>query len=195
MQDFPHPLYSQIYTLLGIVLLLKIVFYLFKLYILFFLDSVYMENLFLTKNKNPKLDVFKNPKKKLIKEWIPINGDIGNWQAVYIVIFDDLSTELKDKAVPYFMKQNRHFKALCILSSQYLFDLAKDGRNQIDYILMFPNLPTEKVESIQRELDLNISKKKFYDVYMRPTIERYNFLFVNVRNGTYRKNFNTQITL
>ena len=40
-----------------------------------------MENLFLTKNKNPKLDVFKNPKKKLIKEWIPINGNIGNWQA------------------------------------------------------------------------------------------------------------------
>ena len=40
-----------------------------------------MENLFLTKNKNPKLDVFKNPKKKLIKEWISINGNIENWQA------------------------------------------------------------------------------------------------------------------
>ena len=40
-----------------------------------------MENLFLTKNKNPKLDVFKKPKKKLINEWIPINGNIGNWQA------------------------------------------------------------------------------------------------------------------
>ena len=50
-------------------------------------------------------------------------------EPVYIVIFDDLSSELKYKAVPYFMKQNRHFKALCILSSQYLFDLAKDGRN------------------------------------------------------------------
>ena len=80
-------------------------------------------------------------------------------EPVYIVIFDDLSTELKDKSVPYFMKRNRHFKALCILSSQYLFDLAKDGRNQIDYILMFPSLPMDKVESIQKELDLNIKEK------------------------------------
>ena len=40
-------------------------------------------------------------------------------EPVYIVIFDDLSSELKDKAVPYFMKRNRHFKTLCILSSQY----------------------------------------------------------------------------
>ena len=47
------------------------------------------------------------------------------------------------------MKQNRHFKAIFILSSQYLFDLAKNGRNQIDYILMFPALPLEKLESIQ----------------------------------------------
>ena len=43
-------------------------------------------------------------------------------EPVYIVIFDDLSSELKDKAIPYFMKRNRHFKAICILSSQYLFD-------------------------------------------------------------------------
>ena len=93
------------------------------------------------------------------------------------------------------MKRNRHFKALCILSSQYLFDLAKDGRNQIDYILMFPALPLEKVESIQKELDLNIPKKKFYEMYEKATSEKYNFLFVDVRNGEYRKNFNTQITL
>ena len=81
-------------------------------------------------------------------------------EPVYIVIFNDLSTKLKDRAVSYFMKQNRDFKFICILSSQYLFDLAKNGRNQIDYILMFPALPLEKVESIQKELDLNIPKKK-----------------------------------
>ena len=47
-------------------------------------------------------------------------------EPVYIVIFDDLSSELKDKAVPYFMKRNRHFKALCILSSQYLLYMWKN---------------------------------------------------------------------
>ena len=60
---------------------------------------------------------------------------------------------------------------------------------------MFPALPLEKVESIQKELDLNIPKKKFYEMYEKATSEKYNFLFVDVRNGKYRKNFNTQITL
>ena len=92
------------------------------------------------------------------------------------------------------MKQNWHFKALCILSSQYLFDLAKDGRNQIDYILMFPALPLESWIYSKR-IDLNITKQIFYQMYERTASEKYNFLFVDVRNGEYRKNFNTQITL
>ena len=116
-------------------------------------------------------------------------------EPVYIVIFNDLSTKLKDRAVSYFMKWNRHFKSICILSSQYLFDLAKNGRNQIDYILIFPALPLEKVESIQKELNLNIPKKIFYEMYEKATPKKYNFLFVDVRNGEYRKKFNTQIIL
>ena len=44
-------------------------------------DGCYRHNEIGQQNKNPKLDVVKNPKKKLIKEWIPINGNIGNWQA------------------------------------------------------------------------------------------------------------------
>ena len=39
-----------------------------------------MDNLFLTKNKDPRLDVFKQARKKSI-DWIPINGDFGTWQA------------------------------------------------------------------------------------------------------------------
>jgi hypothetical protein len=43
----------------------------------------------------------------------------------YICIFDDLSEELKDRTIAYFLKRNRHFHCLCILLSQYWFDLAK----------------------------------------------------------------------
>ena len=55
----------------------------------------------------------------------------------YICIFDDLSGELKDRTIPYFLKKNRHFPCLCILSSQYWFNLAKNAQNQVDYMLMF----------------------------------------------------------
>ena len=104
--------------------------------------------------------------KEAVKKYImtdsPYNSDEkkeDKKEPVYIVIFDDLSTELKNKAISYFLKKNRHFKTLCILSSQYLFDLTKDAQSQIDYILMFPSLPVDKVESIQKKLDLNIPKK------------------------------------
>jgi hypothetical protein len=44
----------------------------------------------------------------------------------YIVIFDNLSAELKNRSIPYFLKRNRYFYYLYILSSQYYYDLAKN---------------------------------------------------------------------
>jgi hypothetical protein len=35
------------------------------------------KSLFLTKNKNSELDVFKQQPKKLVCEWISINGNFG----------------------------------------------------------------------------------------------------------------------
>lgn len=113
-------------------------------------------------------------------------------EPVYIVIFDDLSAELKDRSISYFIKRNRHFKCLSIYSSQYYFDLAKDARNQIDYLLLFPSLPEEKIEDVIKETDIITPAKDVYKMYKLATLKKFNFLFVDIRNDKFRKNFDEE---
>ena len=54
----------------------------------------------------------------------------------YMIIFDDLSSELKSRSLLSLMKFNRHFKAKLIISSQYLNDLLPESRKQIDLWLI-----------------------------------------------------------
>ena len=77
----------------------------------------------------------------------------------YIIIFDDLSNELKDKEIEFLAKWNRHFKAKVIYSSQYFHDLSKGARSQIDYILMYPKIPNEKIVLVWKELNLSNDPK------------------------------------
>ena len=111
----------------------------------------------------------------------------------YIIIFDNFSIELKDKSVGYFLKRNRHFKSTVLISSQYFNDLSKDSRLQLDLVLLFQNLPDEKVEEVRSDCDINIPKKTFLTIYKQVTEEKYNFLYVNCRNGELRKNFNNKL--
>jgi hypothetical protein len=113
----------------------------------------------------------------------------------YIFILDDLSTELHDKAVSALLKKNRHFKTKIIISSQYYNDLAKDCRQQIDYMLMFPNIPNDKVESVYKELDLATEYDIFQQLYSISTKDKYNFLYIDVRNDSFRKNFNQKFII
>ena len=108
----------------------------------------------------------------------------------YIIIFDDLSKELQDKYIGYLLKRNRHFKAKVIISTQYLNDLAKDARLQIDYLLLFPKLPEEKVEQIYKLADLSLEYDLFQALYENATSEKYNFLFIDTKNEFFRHNFN-----
>ena len=55
----------------------------------------------------------------------------------YMIIFDDLSSELKSRSLLSLLKFNRHFKAKLIISSQWLHDLLPESRKQIDLFLIF----------------------------------------------------------
>ena len=63
----------------------------------------------------------------------------------YIIIFDDLSSELKSKSLLSLLKFNRHFKAKLIISSQWLHDLLPESRKQIDLFLIFKGFSEEKI--------------------------------------------------
>lgn len=113
----------------------------------------------------------------------------------YIIIFDDLSTELKTKSLVSLLKKNRHFLAMTITSSQYLNDLLPESRKQIDYFLVFKGQPEQKLDTIYKDADLSISFDEFKDIYQDATKEQYSFLYVDTRDDSFRRNFSQKIIL
>ena len=125
------------------------------------------------------------PKKRKYKYRVP----------EYLFILDDLSTELNTPAVTALLKKNRHFKSKIIISNQYWNDLSKSGRKNLDYMIIFGAQPKEKMLEMHKELDLSTSFDKFYEIYKYATEERYNFLYIDVVNEEYRRNFNIKLTI
>ena len=111
-----------------------------------------------------------------------------------IIIFDDMGSSLKnDRNVEQLLKTNRHSKSRVIISSQYLNDISIASRLQLDYIIMFAGLPDNKILETYKNLDLAINFEEFYDMYNHATNEKYNFLFVDIRNEKYRHNFSHEL--
>jgi hypothetical protein len=113
----------------------------------------------------------------------------------YIIILDDLSTELKSKSITSLLKKNRHFRSKILISSQHLNDLLPEGRKQLDYFILFRGHPLKKIEEIHRDADISIPLDEFYRVYKFATEEPYSFLYVDCTTGEFRRNFNCLISL
>lgn len=110
----------------------------------------------------------------------------------YIIVFDDVSNELRDPALEALLKKNRHFKTKIIISSQAYIDLTPSSRQQLDYILLFPKLPEDKLKMIWKDSDLTLGYNDFITLYNDATAEKYNFLYIDTRNDEFRKNFNVE---
>lgn len=108
----------------------------------------------------------------------------------YVFVLDDISTELKNKAVIKLLKQNRHYNAMTLISSQYMNDLDPQSRRQLDYLILFKGHRPDKLEIIYKDTDLSIEYETFLDLYKNATERPYSFLYVDIRNDEYRKNFN-----
>lgn len=107
----------------------------------------------------------------------------------YIVIFDDISAELKDKNIAVLLKQNRHYKSKIIISSQYILDILPEARNQIQYYLIFGGINEQKLFEIYKNANLNIDFDEFMKMYEDATSTPYNFFYVSTYCD-YRHNFN-----
>ena len=113
----------------------------------------------------------------------------------WIFVLDDLSDELKKPIIATFLKKNRHFKAKILVSSQYMNDLFPAARKQLDYVILFKGHSQKKIDEICRDVDIHISKEEFWELYQWATEEPFSFLYVDVRGGTFRRNFNELIEL
>lgn len=113
----------------------------------------------------------------------------------YIIIFDDISDQLKSPSLLKLLKWNRHYKSKVIISSQWLNDMLPESRKQIDLWLVFKGMPLEKLKEIHRDADVSLSLEDFTKIYVVATREPYSFLYIDTRNEHFRKNFNTKIIL
>jgi hypothetical protein len=116
---------------------------------------------------------------------------------LHIFVFDDISNELKNPALVSLCKKSRHFKASVYISSQYIHDLQPQTLKQLDYFLCFKSFSRDKLEHIHKVLDLTIDIDKFYNVYdfCFENSMGYDFLYIDVREQEFRKNFNKKLNL
>ena len=119
------------------------------------------------------------PKKRKAKYQVP----------EYIIFIDDLSNELKSPTIIKLMKANRHYKCKLIISSQFVHDLRPESIKQLDFMIMFKSMSTEKLEKIYKDLDLSVDFNTFITMYKDSTKEKFNFFYIDVRNDEFRKNF------
>jgi hypothetical protein len=111
----------------------------------------------------------------------------------WIFILDDLADELKKPIIATFLKKNRHFKAKTIVSSQYMNDLYPAARKQLDYVILFKGHQQKKIDEICRDVDVGITKDELWQLYQFATEKPFSFLYIDVRGGTFRRNFNELI--
>ncbi len=112
-----------------------------------------------------------------------------------IFVFDDLGQELRHDSISQLMKTNRHQHAKVILSSQWITDLHPQAIKQLDYCLLFKSFNKEKLERIHSLLDLGILYDEFEALYKYATSTPFSFLYIDVRNEQYRKNFNESLRI
>jgi hypothetical protein len=113
----------------------------------------------------------------------------------YLFILDDLSTELSNSAVTSLLKCNRHYKSKIFLSNQYWNDLSTGARKNLDYMIIFGAQPKDKLQTIHKELDLSTTFDDFYKIYKFATKDKFNFLYIDLTQQIYRKNFNEKILI
>lgn len=111
----------------------------------------------------------------------------------YIFVLDDLSRELRSPTVAHLLKTNRWYHSKVIVSTQYPLDLLPESLKQFDYMLLGTNHTTDKLEQVHQRSDLALPFETFYEYYLIATEQRYSFLYIDIVNELYRKNFNMSI--
>lgn len=113
----------------------------------------------------------------------------------YIIVLDDISSELKSRSLLALLKKNRHYRAKIIISSQWVNDLLPESRKQLDLWLIFKGFPEKKMQEVYRDTDSSIGFELFYKIYRKATKKPYSFLYIDTRADQFRVNFNKQIII
>jgi hypothetical protein len=138
------------------------------------------------------LDCHEDPAVKKKKKKLPKEKSVK-----IIFCFDDIAGELQRPSVTELLKRNRHFESKVLISSQSWNDIALQGRMQINYVLLFKGYAKsrEKLQEIYKNCDLSVPFDVFEGIYAYATKAPFSFLWIDLPNSEFRKNFNESISI
>jgi len=111
----------------------------------------------------------------------------------HIFCFDDLGSDMRNKALSQLLKTNRHFKSKVFLLGHTLTDLEPSSRKQLDYALIFKSFSEDKLKDLYKDLDLSLDFENFVKAYHYATTQPYSFLYISTKTDELRKNFSEKI--
>jgi len=119
-----------------------------------------------------------------------------------IILIDDLSSSLTKHRILYkCFTANRHRKLMVLVASHSCIDLEPSAYLQLDYLVLYPNLPTDKILDLNTkiglsdETDTNKSNKlltKYFEATKKGK-SKYDFLLIRKKENTFFRNFNEPI--
>jgi hypothetical protein len=111
-----------------------------------------------------------------------------------LFIFDDLSSDMRNGSIYQLLSKQRHYRAKTLVSTQSIKDLVPRAINQLNYVILYPGFPMEKIiEFFKNGAIPNLTLDEFEELYKYATSEKYNFLYINRFEGEFRKNFDEEI--
>ena len=118
----------------------------------------------------------------------------------HILVFDDLSSDLRNKSISRLLTKNRHYKLKCFLACHSVNNLEKMALSCVDYFHVFGNVSNEKIDELKDKVNItfkNDSKKdsKLQRIYDFATARPYSFLYIDRVNCEFRKNFNEKLQI
>lgn len=137
--------------------------------------------------KNPKI---KSEDEKKKKKYVYKPKKIA---PKYFLVMDDMGNDMRNNQIYKLLLKNRHFFMKTCLVSHFATDLTNQARKQLDYVLLFKSFNEEKLKTFYDGMDLSIDFDKFLQLYEYATKEKFNFLYIDVKNEKFRKNFNEEL--
>ena len=113
----------------------------------------------------------------------------GKLAPEYILCFDDLGKDLRNKSISQLLIKNRHYRCKTIVLSQWLSYLEPAAIRQLDYAILFGGFPQDKLEDIHQKLDLSDTLEEFEQTYRNAVEKKYSFLNIGIADNSYRIKF------
>lgn len=98
----------------------------------------------------------------------------------YIIVFDDLSRDIRHKSIEKLIKKNRHYRAKIIMSSQAIVDITPGMFVNLEYLIIFKSFSDDTLLNLYKRSHMWIPYEDFLSFYKDAVSEPYGFLLVDM---------------